>query len=134
MDPQDCRYTKDHEWVKVAGDRGTVGITDYAQKQLGDVVFVELPEVGAKVEAGQRFGTVESVKAVSELYAPISGEVVDVNKQLTQPASGVATPELINTDPYDKGWMIVVKLADAKATDALMDAAAYAAFVASEAK
>jgi glycine cleavage system H protein len=134
MDPQDCRYTKDHEWVKVAGDRGTVGITDYAQKQLGDVVFVELPDAGTKVEAGKRFGTVESVKAVSELYAPVSGDVIEVNKQLTQPAQGAPTPELINTDPYGKGWMLVVKLADPKAVDALMDAAAYQKYVASESK
>jgi glycine cleavage system H protein len=134
MDPQDNRYTQDHEWVKVAGDRGTVGITDYAQKQLGDVVFVELPEVGSKVEAGKRFGTVESVKAVSELYAPVSGDVVEVNKQLTQPAQGAPTPELINTDPYGQGWMIIVKLADPKAVASLMDVAAYQKFVASEAK
>jgi glycine cleavage system H protein len=128
MDPQDLRYTKDHEWVRAAGDRGTVGITDYAQKQLGDVVFVELPAVGAKVEAGKQFGTVESVKAVSELYAPVSGEVVEVHEALTQ------TPEILNTDPYGEGWMIVVKLADAKALSGLMDAAQYQAYVASEKK
>ena len=128
MDPQDNRYTKDHEWVKVAGDRGTVGITDYAQKQLGDVVFVELPEVGAKIEAGKRFGTVESVKAVSELYAPVTGEVVEVHDALTQ------KPEILNTDPYGEGWMIVVKLADAKAVGSLLDVAQYQAYVASEKK
>jgi glycine cleavage system H protein len=128
MDPQDLRYTKDHEWVRAAGDRGTVGITDYAQKQLGDVVFVELPAVGAKVEAGKQFGTVESVKAVSELYAPVSGEVVEVHEALTQ------KPEILNTDPYGEGWMIVVKLADAKALSGLMDAAQYQAYVASEKK
>lgn len=128
MDPQDNRYTKEHEWVKVAGDRGTVGITDHAQKQLGDVVFVELPEVGAKVEAGKRFGTVESVKAVSELYAPVSGEVLEVHADLAQ------KPEILNTDPYGEGWMIVVKLADPKAVASLMDAAAYQAYVASEKK
>jgi len=128
MDPQDNRYTKDHEWVKVAGDRGTVGITDYAQKQLGDVVFVELPEVGAKVEAGKRFGTVESVKAVSELYAPVTGEVVEVHDALTE------KPEILNTDPYGEGWMIVVKLADAKSVGSLLDVTQYQAYVASEKK
>jgi glycine cleavage system H protein len=128
MDPQDNRYTKDHEWVKVAGDRGTVGITDYAQKQLGDVVFVELPEVGAKVEAGKRFGTVESVKAVSELYAPVTGEVVEVHDALTE------KPEILNTDPYGEGWMIVVKLADAKSVGGLLDVTQYQAYVASEKK
>jgi len=129
MDPKDCRYTKDHEWVKLAGDRGTVGITDYAQKQLGDVVFVELPEAGTKVEAGKRFGTVESVKAVSELYAPISGEVVETHADLAQ------KPETLNADPYGEGWMIVVKVADpAAAVSGLMDAAQYEAYVASEKK
>ena len=128
MDPKDCRYTKDHEWVKVAGDRGTVGITDYAQKQLGDVVFVELPEKGAKVEAGKRFGTVESVKAVSELYSPVTGEVVTVNSAL------ISKPETINADPHGQGWMLDVRLADPGEVNGLMDAAAYAAFVASESK
>ena len=128
MDPKDNRYTKDHEWVKVAGERGTVGITDYAQKQLGDVVFVELPAVGATVEAGKRFGTVESVKAVSELYAPVTGEIVEVHEVLAQ------KPEILNTDPYGEGWMIVVKLADPKAVAELMDAAQYEAYVASEKK
>ena len=128
MDPQDCRYTKEHEWVRAAGDRGTVGITDYAQKQLGDVVFVELPEVGARVEAGKRFGTVESVKAVSELYAPVSGEVLEVHQALTQ------KPEILNTDPYGEGWMIVVKLADPGALSGLMDVGQYQAYVASEKK
>ena len=128
MDPKDCRYTKDHEWVKLAGDRGTVGITDYAQKQLGDVVFVELPEKGARVEAGKRFGTVESVKAVSELYSPVTGEVVETHGELTQ------KPEILNTDPYGEGWMIVVKLADPAAVGSLMDAAQYEAYVAGEKK
>jgi glycine cleavage system H protein len=128
MDPQDCRYTKDHEWVKLSGGRGTVGITDYAQKQLGDVVFVELPEVGARVEAGKRFGTVESVKAVSELYSPVSGEVLESHAELTQ------KPEILNTDPYGQGWMIVVKVADPKALEELMDVAQYQAYVAGEKK
>ncbi len=100
--PQDRRYTKDHEWIRVEGDRGTVGITDYAQKQLGDVVFLELPEVGRKLKAGEVFGTVESVKAVSELFSPVSGEVVEVNAALTK------APEKMNTDPHGDAWMIVV--------------------------
>jgi glycine cleavage system H protein len=128
MEPQDRRYTKDHEWVKLDGDRGTVGITDYAQKQLGDVVFVELPETGAKVEAGKRFGTVESVKAVSELFSPVTGEVLEVHADLTQ------KPEILNTDPYGEGWMIVVKVADPASLSALLDAAQYRAYVESEAK
>jgi len=128
MDPKDCRYTKDHEWVKIDGDRGTVGITDYAQKQLGDVVFVELPEAGTKVESGKRFGTVESVKAVSELYSPVSGEVVESHADLVQ------KPETLNADPYGEGWMIVVKIQDPAALSGLMDAAQYAAYVASEKK
>jgi len=128
MYPQGYRYTKDHEWIAVEGDRGKVGITDYAQKQLGDVVFVELPEVGRKLAAGEQFGTVESVKAVSELYSPVAGEVVEANAALA------AKPEAINEDPHGQAWMIVLKIADPAATGALMDAAAYAALVASEAK
>ena len=128
MEPQDYRYTKDHEWVKLEGDRGTVGITDYAQKQLGDVVFVELPDAGGAAEAGKRFGTVESVKAVSELYSPVTGALLEVNAALTQ------KPEIINTDPYGAGWMIVVKVADPSALSELMDAAQYRAYVESEAK
>jgi glycine cleavage system H protein len=126
--PEDLRYTKDHEWVRLSGDRGTVGITDHAQNQLGDVVFVELPEVGATVEVGQRFGTVESVKAVSELYSPVTGEVVEVHGALTD------SPEVINTDPYGQAWMVVVKLKDPAAVAALMDAKQYKAHVESEAK
>jgi glycine cleavage system H protein len=128
MYPQDHRYTKDHEWIEVAGDRGRVGITDYAQKQLGDVVFVELPEVGRSLKAGEQFGTVESVKAVSELYAPVAGEVVEVNAALA------AKPEAINKDPYGEAWMIVLKIADPAGLTALLDATAYEALVASEAK
>jgi glycine cleavage system H protein len=128
MYPQDCRYTKDHEWIRVEGDRGRVGITDYAQKQLGDVVFLELPEVGRKVKAGEQFGTVESVKAVSELYSPVGGEVVEVNSALA------AKPETINQDPHGAAWMIVLKIADPAEVGALLDAAAYEALVASEAK
>ena len=128
MYPQDYRYSKDHEWIHVEGDRGRVGITDYAQKQLGDVVFLELPEVGRTFKTGEQFGTVESVKAVSELYSPISGEVVEINATLAK------KPEAINSDPHGEGWMMVVKIADPKDVDALMDAGAYAAHVASEAK
>ncbi len=128
MYPDDLRYTKDHEWVRLTGDSGTVGITHYAQKQLGDVVYLELPEVGRALKAHDTFGTVESVKAVSELLSPVSGEVVEANSALLK------GPEAINTDPYGAAWMIKVKLADPKAVSALMDAAAYKAFVESESK
>jgi len=128
MYPEGYRYTKDHEWIAVEGDRGKVGITDYAQKQLGDVVFVELPEVRRKLQAGEQFGTIESVKAVSELYAPVAGEVVEANAPLAD------KPETVNQDPHGAGWMIVLKLDSPAAASALMDAAAYAALVASEAK
>ncbi len=128
MYPQGCRYTKDHEWIAVEGDRGRIGVTDYAQKQLGDVVFVELPEVGRKLAAGEQFGTVESVKAVSELYSPVAGEVVEVNAPLAD------KPETINQDPHGAAWMIVVRLADPAAVSSLLDAAAYETLVATEAK
>jgi glycine cleavage system H protein len=128
MYPDDRRYTKEHEWVKVEGDRGRIGITDYAQDQLGDVVYVELTEVGRKIKAGEVFGTVESVKAVSELFAPVAGEVVEVNAGLG------AKPETINSDPHGQAWMIVVKLADAREPAGLMDAAAYRAHVESAEK
>jgi len=128
MYPEEFRYSKDHEWIRVDGDRGRVGITDYAQKQLGDVVFLELPEVGRTLSAGEQFGTVESVKAVSELYSPVAGEVVEANAAL------VSTPEVINQDPHGEAWMIVVRVTDPSSLDGLMDAKAYAAFVASEAK
>lgn len=128
MYPEGYRYTKDHEWIAVEGDRGKVGITDYAQKQLGDVVFVELPEVGRKLKAGERFGTIESVKAVSELYSPVAGDVVEVNAPLAE------KPETVNQDPHGTAWMIVLKLESPEAVAPLMDAAAYAALVASEAK
>jgi glycine cleavage system H protein len=128
MYPDDRRYTKEHEWIKVEGDRARVGITDYAQNQLGDVVYLELPEVGRVLKAGETFGTVESVKAVSELYAPVAGEVVEVNSEL------VANPEVINTDPHGKGWMIVVRPADAQAVGSLLDARAYQGLVESGAR
>jgi glycine cleavage system H protein len=116
--PAGFKYTKDHEWIELAGDRGKVGITDYAQQQLGDVVYMELPEVGAKLKAGQSFGSIESVKAVSELYAPVSGEVVDVNTTLK------SKPEAVNTDPH-ASWMIVMKLSDPGETGTLLDASQY---------
>ena len=123
MYPNDYHYTKEHEWIKVSGDVGTIGITDYAQHELGDVVFTELPAAGAKLEAGQMFGTIESVKAVSEIYAPVSGEVTEVNRALT------GTPELVNSDPHGAAWLIKVKLSKPAELTALMDAAAYQAFV-----
>ena len=128
MYPEGYRYTKDHEWIAVEGDRGKVGITDYAQKQLGDIVYLELPEAGRKLEAHGSFGTVESVKAVSELFSPVAGEVVAVNSAL------VATPETINADPHGQAWMIAVRVSDPKDIEELMDAAAYQAYVGSEAK
>lgn len=124
MYPTDYRYTKEHEWVKVSGDTGTIGITDYAQHELGDVVFVELPAIGAKITAGQLFGTIESVKAVSEIYAPVSGEVLETNAALS------GAPEIVNSDPHSAAWLIKVKLANPAEASALMDAAAYQAFIA----
>ena len=118
--PESLKYTKDHEWVGVDGDIATVGITLHAQEQLGDVVFVELPSVGTAVSQGDQFGTVESVKAVSELYAPISGEVTEVNEQLQD------EPETVNREPHGTGWMIKIRLSDAAELDALLDATAYA--------
>jgi glycine cleavage system H protein len=128
MYPQDYRYTNDHEWIHPEGDRGRVGITDYAQKQLGDVVFLELPEVGRAFKAKEQFGTVESVKAVSELYCPVDGEVVELNTAL------VAKPETINKDPHGEAWMIVLKVTNPAGLAALLDAKAYEALVASEAR
>ena len=116
--PAGFKYTKDHEWIDLAGDRGKVGITDYAQQQLGDVVYVELPEVGAKLKQGQSFGTIESVKAVSELYSPVSGEVLEVNAPLKE------KPEAVNSDPHGT-WMIVLKVTSPGETGALLDAAQY---------
>jgi len=128
MYPTNYRYTKDHEWIKVEGATGTIGITDYAQHELGDVVFVELPKPGTKLETGQSFGTVESVKAVSEIYAPASGEVLEINAALAN------APEQINTDPHNAAWMLKIKLANPKEVDALMNAAAYEAYIAEKQK
>jgi len=121
--PEELLYTEEHEWVLVEDDIVTIGITDFAQDSLGDVVFVELPEVGAEVVAGKAFGVVESVKAVSDVYAPVSGEVVETNEELPD------TPEVLNTSPYEDGWMIKVRINDRSELDDLMDSEAYQAFV-----
>jgi len=121
--PADLQYTREHEWAKVEGDRARIGITAFAQEQLGDVVFVELPKVGARVTALKTFGVVESVKAVSDLFAPVSGEVVEVNAELA------TKPETVNADPYGQGWMIVVKVADAKELSGLLSASDYEALI-----
>lgn len=121
--PDELKYTEEHEWVLVEDDVVTVGITDFAQDQLGDVVFVELPEVGDQLETGKPLGVVESVKAVSDVYAPVGGEVVEINDELPD------EPETLNTSPYEDGWMVKVKLNDAGELDDLMDAAAYQEFI-----
>lgn len=117
--PEDLYYNSDHDWVRIEGDVGTCGITDYAQGELGDIVFLELPEVGDWVVQGESYGTIEAVKTVSDLIAPVSGEVIDVNAELTDDAA------LVNAEPYEDGWMIQVRLSDPSETDALMDAPAY---------
>jgi glycine cleavage system H protein len=122
MYPTDLKYTKDHEWIRLDGATGTVGITDFAQKQLGDVVYVDLPEVGTEVTAGQTFGTIESVKAVSELYAPVSGTVAETNGALKE------KPEQVNTTPHE-AWMIKLTLTTPAEADGLLDAAAYEALI-----
>jgi len=124
MVPGDLRYTKDHEWVRVEGDEAVVGITQYAADQLGDIVFVELPDLGRSLTQHSTFGVVESVKAVSDLFAPVGGEVAGANADLA------LTPEVVNTDPYGSGWMIRVTLADPAQVDGLLDAAAYEQLVA----
>ncbi len=124
--PEELKYTEEHEWVLVEEEIVTVGITDFAQDSLGDVVFVELPEVGTLVEIGKPFGVVESVKAVSDVYAPVSGEVVEVNEELPD------APEVINTSPYEDGWMIKIRLSDPAQLDDLLDAEAYQEFVAKQ--
>jgi glycine cleavage system H protein len=120
------RFTKEHEWVRLDGDTAVIGITDYAQQQLGDIVYVELPEPGSRVEAGKEAAVVESAKAASEVYAPVSGEVVAVNELIA------GDPAKVNADPLGEGWFLSVKLDDPKAFDALMDEAAYAKFVAEQ--
>ncbi len=119
--PQDLLYTASHEWVRVDGDTATIGITDHAQSELGDIVFVDLPHAGLAVSSGQGFGSVESVKTVSDIYSPLSGEVSEVNSALG------AQSELVNSDPYGSGWLVKIKLKDASEVDGLLDAAAYSA-------
>jgi len=126
MYPAELRYSKEHEWVKVEGTRGRIGLTHHAQSALGDVVFVEVPKVGRAVKQMEAFGVVESVKAVSDVYSPVSGAVVEVNAALE------TTPELVNKECYGAGWIVVVEMANPKELDALMDATAYEAFLASE--
>lgn len=126
--PADYRYTNQHEWVQVKGDVATVGITDYAQHELGDVVFVELPKPGTKVTAGKSFGTVESVKAVSDIYSPVTGEVTKANGDLQ------SAPEKINADPHGAAWLIKVRLTNPAEANALMDMKAYEAFIADKGK
>jgi glycine cleavage system H protein len=117
--PEHLKYTKDHEWIRIEGTLGWLGITEYAQGELGDIVYVELPVVGKKVEQGKSFGTIEAVKAVSDLFAPVSGEVVEVNQELQN------HPELVNKDPYGQGWIAKISIADASQAGALLDAVAY---------
>ncbi|WP_226643476.1 glycine cleavage system protein GcvH [Mesobacillus subterraneus] len=117
--PNELRYSKEHEWVKVEGEKVRIGITDFAQSELGDIVFVELPEVGDEISLDQPFGSVESVKTVSELYAPVSGKVVEINEELND------SPEFVNESPYDKAWMITVELSDNSEVEKLMTAEQY---------
>lgn len=117
--PEELKYTKDHEWARVENDIVTVGITDYAQGELGDIVYIDLPEAGARVEANAAFGTIEAVKAVSDLFAPISGEVVEVNSNLQE------KPEVVNDDPYGEGWMIKIKISDMAEIDKLLNYTQY---------
>src|SRR5919107_6347343 len=126
--PEDLHYSKDHEWIRVEGEVGTVGITDHAQHSLGDVVYVELPKVGDKFTAHESFGNVESVKAVSELFCPVSGEIVEVNDALQD------EPEKVNADPYGAAWMIKIRIEDKGAVDKLMSAAEYEDYVKAEAE
>ncbi|GMQ30540.1 glycine cleavage system protein GcvH [Algoriphagus confluentis] len=120
--PEELKYTKDHEWVKIEGDIATIGITDFAQKELGDIVYVEVETIGETIEAGEVFGTVEAVKTVSDLFMPVTGEVIEVNEVLE------SSPELVNESPYESGWMVKVKISGDLPSD-LMDAAAYAELI-----
>ncbi|HZS52187.1 MAG TPA: glycine cleavage system protein GcvH [Bryobacterales bacterium] len=126
MYPEDFRYTKEHEWIKVEGDTGVVGITDYAQKELGDIVYVDLPKVGAKLVAGKTMGSVESVKAVSDIYSPASGEVIEVNNELAE------KPESLNEDPHGSAWLVKIRLSDRAELDGLLTAAAYQEYISAE--
>jgi len=124
--PEDLQYSKDHEWIRVEGDVGTIGITDYAQNSLGDVVYVELPKVGDKFEAHESFGSVESVKAVSEIFTPVAGEITEVNESLQDEA------EKVNTDPYGEAWMIRIRMSNPGEVDSLLNAAEYEDFTKAE--
>jgi glycine cleavage system H protein len=124
--PQDLKYSREHEWVRQSDAVVVVGLTDYAQRQLGEIVFVELPKVGRRLEAGDEFGTVESVKAVSEVYAPVTGQVIEVNEDIN------ADSENINIDPYGDGWLIKIRMADAKQATGLLTAAEYTAYIQEE--
>lgn len=124
--PEGLKYTKEHDWGRIEGNRVVIGITDYAQQELGDVIFVELPEVGSDVKQLEPFGTIESVKAVSDLYSPVSGRVVEVNEGLEN------EPELVNTDPYGEGWMVIVEMTDPSELDNLLSVKEYAALVETE--
>lgn len=126
MYPTDLRYTKQHEWVRVSGDTGVVGITDYAQTELGDIVYVDLPRVSAKVEQAKVMGSVESVKAVSDLYSPVSGEVIEINDALAN------APEKLNESPHDQGWLVKVRLSAPDEIQSLLSAADYEKYVAEE--
>ncbi|HWP49906.1 MAG TPA: glycine cleavage system protein GcvH [Candidatus Limnocylindrales bacterium] len=128
MYPEDLKYTKEHEWVRVVGNKAIVGITEFAQDQLGDVVFIELPEVGEKVKQFESFGTIESVKAVSDLYAPLSGEVVKVNDALED------EPERVNKDPYGEGWMLEIEIKNPAELNNLISAKEYEAYIKDQAK
>ena len=123
MYPENFRYTKEHEWVLAEGDTGTVGITDHAQQELGDIVYVDLPKVGSQVEAGKSLGSVESVKAVSDIYSPVSGEVVEINQTLAD------APETLNTDPHGAAWLVKIKLSGAAEVQNLMSAADYLSYI-----
>ncbi len=127
MLPDDLKYSKEHEWIRVDGEKGKVGITDFAQRQLGDVVFVELPEVGASVKAMEIFGNIESVKAVSELFSPVSGKVLEVNQ------TAVDAPELVNKDPYGEAWLLVLQMDDPSELDELLSASEYQEYLDKEA-
>lgn len=124
--PDNLQYTKDHEWIRLSGDEAYVGISDFAQEALGDVVYVELPKVGDRFEAGDPFGSVESVKSVNELFIPVSGEVLEINESLAD------TPEAVNNDPYGDGWMIKIKVLDKSEIDSLLSASEYEDFVKSQ--
>ena len=121
--PAELKYTKEHEWIRVEGEEAVVGITDYAQSQLGDIVFVECETVGDALEAGETFGTVEAVKTVSDLYLPVAGEVLEFNEELE------GEPELVNKDPYGKGWIVKIKISDETELDGLLNADAYKAII-----